>query len=85
VKIAAAGSRILRGPQKAFTNTTNTPLNIVAMLNAVGSQDPSSKLIPRAPRRSGRPTLSNRLLSVASPAPKKTAKIPTYGLVGDWG
>jgi len=30
-------------------------------------------------------TLSNRLLSVASPAPKKTAKIPTYGLVVDWG
>ena len=47
------------------------------MSSAVGSQEASSKLRPRAPRRSGRPTLSNRLFSVARPAPRKTARIPT--------
>jgi len=36
---AAIGSRIRRGPQKAFRKTTKTPLNIVAILSAVGSQE----------------------------------------------
>ena len=48
MKIAAAGSRILRGPYKTFRKTTKTPLNIVAMLSAVGIQDASSK--PKAER-----------------------------------
>ena len=43
MKIAAAGSRILRGPYRTFRNTTKTPLNIVAMLSAVGIQEASSK------------------------------------------
>src|SRR5215470_241650 len=81
MKTAAIGSKILRGPQKAFRKTTKTPLNIVAMLSAVGSQEASSKLRPRPPRRSARPMLSNRLFSVARPAPRKTARIPTYGFV----
>src|SRR5215470_14831473 len=81
VKIAAAGSRILRGPYKAFRKTTKTPLNIVAMLSAVGIQEASSKPRPSAPRRSGSPTLIKREFSVAIPAPRNTPRIPTYGLV----
>ena len=41
MKIAAAGSRIRRGPDRTFTKTTKTPLNIVAMLSAVGIQEAS--------------------------------------------
>jgi len=49
VKIAAAGRRIRRGPYNAFTNTTKTPLNIVAMFNAVNPRrfvEPESYLAP---------------------------------------
>src|SRR3974377_915554 len=84
VKIAAAGSRILRVPYKAFRKTTKTPLNIIAMLSAVGIQAASSKPRPSAPRRSASPTLIRREFSVASPAPRNTPAIPTYGLVWNW-
>src|SRR5262245_37423553 len=84
VKIAAAGSRMLRGPYKAFRNTTKTPLNMVAMLSAVGIQDASSKPRPSAPRRSASPTLIKREFNVAIPAPRNTPTIPTYGLVVSW-
>src|SRR5262249_3056891 len=84
VKIAAAGSRILRGPYKAFRKTTKTPLNMVAMLSAVGIQEASSKPRPSAPRRSTSPTLIKRAFSVAIPAPRNTPTIPTYGLVVSW-
>src|SRR5215472_10531312 len=59
-----------------------TPLNIIAMLSAVGIQEASSKPRPRAPRRSGSPTLIKREFSVAIPAPRNTPMIPMYGLVG---
>src|SRR5215467_1751705 len=85
VKIAAAGSRILRGPYRTFTKTMNTPLNIIAMLSAVGIQEASSKPRPSAPRRSGSPTLIKREFSVAIPAPRNTPRIPTYGFVAGRG
>src|SRR6516162_10063579 len=78
VKRAAAGKRILRGPNKELTKTTKIPLNIIAMLSAVGIQEASSKPRPRAPRRSGRPILTKRPFRVAIPAPRKTPKIPKY-------
>src|SRR5262249_55015687 len=59
----------------------NTPLNIIAMLRAVGIQEASSKPRLRAPRRSGSPTLIKREFSVAIPAPRNTPRIPTYGFV----
>src|SRR5260370_35227176 len=83
--MAAAGSRILRAPNTAFKKTQKTPLNIVAMLSAVGIHEASSKPRPRAPRRSGRPTLIRRAFSVAIPAPRKTPRIPRYGSVASWG
>ena len=64
-----------------MTKTTKTPLNIVAMLGTLGIHEASSKPKPAAPRRSASPTLSKREFKVASPAPKKTPRIPTYGLV----
>src|SRR5215470_3532619 len=66
-------------------NTTKTPLNIVAMLSAVGIQEASSKPKPAAPRRSARPTLTRRAFSVAIPAPRKTPTMPTWGLVVSCG
>src|SRR6266852_77451 len=54
------------------------------MLSVVGIQEASSKPKPVAPRRSGRPTLTRRAFSVAIAAPKKTPRIPTYGLVATW-
>ena len=80
-KSAAAGSRIRRGPNRAFRNTQKTPLNIIAMLSTVGIQEPSSKPKPVAPLRSARPTLMRRAFNVAIPAPRKTPKVPMYGLV----
>src|SRR5579871_509021 len=81
----AVNKRILRAPNHALTKTTKTPLNIVAMLSAVGIQEASSKPNPVAPRRSGRPTLTRRELRVAIPAPRNTPKIPRYGFVELWG
>src|ERR1700689_2045335 len=81
VKMTAAGSRIRRGPSREFTNTTKTPLNMVATFNAVGIHDASSNPNPFAPRRSASPTPTSRAFRVASPAPRNTPKIPTYGLV----
>src|SRR5262249_52982470 len=51
------------------------------MLSALGIHEASSKPKPAAPRRSARPTLIKREFKVARPAPRKTASIPTYGLV----
>ena len=76
VKSAAAGSRILRGPNTTLRKQTKTPLNMVAMLSAVEIQDASSKPNPKTPRRSGKPTLTNRAFKVAIPAPMKTPRIP---------
>src|SRR6266849_4765703 len=84
MKREAAKSRMRRGPSLALTNTQKTPLNIMAMFSAVGSQDAVSKLKPRAPRRSARPTLSRRLFMVAMLAPRKTPRIPMYGCVESW-
>src|SRR5882672_1484326 len=70
-----------RGPNHELRKTTKQPLNIMAMFNAVGSQEASSKPKPMAPRKSGSPTLSSRPFSVAIPAPKKTPAIPSQGLV----
>src|SRR5271170_3943016 len=83
--MAAAGRRIRRGPNNAFTNTTKTPLNIIDMFSAVGIQDASSNPNPFAPRRSGRPTPTSLAVKVASPAPRNTPTIPRYGFVcGGW-
>src|ERR1700731_4826889 len=53
----------------------------MAAFSAVGSQEAWSKLSPRAPRKSARPTLSRRLFMVAMLAPRKTPRTPTYGFV----
>src|ERR1700722_5258113 len=79
--MAAAGGRIRRGPSREFTNTTKTPLNMVAMFNAVGIHDASSNPNPFTPRRSARPTPTSRAFSVAIPAPRNTPAIPKYGFV----
>src|SRR3984957_18951994 len=79
--MAAAGSRIRRGPSREFTNTTKTPLNMVAMFKAVGIHDASSNPNPLAPRRSASPTPTSRAFRVARPAPRNTPAIPMYGLV----
>src|SRR5260370_10800777 len=81
VKTRAVERRMRRGPNTALKKTQKTPLNIMAMFSAVGSQDAASKLKPRAPRRSARPTLSRRLFMVAMLAPRKTPRIPMYGCV----
>src|ERR1700732_2340730 len=81
VKMRAVESKMRRGPKTALKNTQKTPLNIMAMLSAVGSQDAGSKPVPVAPRKSARPTLSRRLFMVAMLAPRKTPKIPMYGCV----
>src|SRR6266404_4026572 len=70
-----------RGPNHELRKTTKQPLNIIAMFNAVVSQEASSKPKPMAPRKSGSPTVSSRPLSVATPAPRKTPTIPSHGLV----
>src|SRR5882757_2916622 len=70
-----------RGPNQELRKTTKQPLNIIAMFNAVGSQEASSKPKPMAPRKSGSPTVSSRAFSVATPAPRKTPTIPSHGLV----
>src|SRR5580700_1702451 len=70
-----------RGPNSAFTNTTKTPPNIVAMFKTVGIHDASSNPNPFAPRRSGRPTATNRAFRVAIPAPRNTPAMPQYGFV----
>src|SRR5882672_4236793 len=70
-----------RGPNQELRKTTKQPLNIIAMFSAVGSQEASSKLKPMAPRKSGSPTVSSRPFRVATPAPRKTPKIPSHGLV----
>src|SRR5580704_13820225 len=79
--MTAAGSTIRRGPSREFTNTTKTPLNMVAIFNAVGIHEASSNPNPRAPRRSASPTPTSRAFRVAIPAPRNTPKIPMYGLV----
>src|SRR5260370_16838624 len=78
VKTRAAERRMRRGPNTALKKTQKTPLNIMAMFSAVGSQDAVSKLKPRAPRRSARPTLSTPLFMVAMLAPIKTPRTPIY-------
>src|SRR6476660_1067349 len=80
-KMRAVESKMRRGPKTALKNTQKTPLNIMVMLSAVGSQDAWSKAVPVAPRKSARPTLSRRLFIVAMLAPRKTPRIPTYGCV----
>src|SRR5882672_7163284 len=70
-----------RGPNQELRKTTKQPLNMIAMFNAVGSQEASSKPKPMAPRKSGSPTVSSRPLRVATPAPRKTPTIPSHGLV----
>src|SRR6202023_592438 len=70
-----------RGPNQELRKTTKQPLNIIAMFNAVVSQEASSKPKPIAPRKSGSPMLSSRPLRVGTPAPGKTPTIPSHGLV----
>src|SRR5580693_9135259 len=79
--MTAAGSRIRRGPSSEFTNTTKTPLNMVAMFRAAGIHDASSNPKPLAPRRSASPTPTRRAFRVARPAPRNTPTIPIYGFV----
>src|ERR1700746_1229702 len=70
-----------RGPNQELRKTTKQPLNIIAMFNAVGSHEASSKPKPMAPLKLGRPTLINRPFRVARPPPKKPPAIPSHGLV----
>src|SRR5215831_12539010 len=70
-----------RGPSTPPRYTENGPMNIIAALNDVLSQEASSTPRCKAPRKSGRPTLSNRPVKVAVIAPSSTPKTPNIGWV----
>ena len=76
-KIAADQRSTRRTPSSPPRKTEKGPINIIAMLYAVGIQLASSTPSPIAPRRSGRPTLITRPFNVAIPAPKNTPTVPT--------
>src|SRR5262245_14199427 len=56
-------------------------MNIIEALNAVPIQEAWSTPRCRAPRKSARPTLSNRPVQVAIIAPSSTPKTPNIGWV----
>src|SRR6516164_8686034 len=61
--------------------TENGPMNIMAALNDVFSQEASSTPRCKAPRRSARPTLSSCPVHLAIIAASSTPKTPNIGCV----
>src|SRR5215831_12761477 len=70
-----------RGPSTPPRYTENGPMNIIAALNDVLSQEALSTPRCNAPRKSARPTLSNRPVQAAIVAPSSTPKTPKVGCV----
>src|ERR1700756_2166139 len=70
-----------RGPIRPPRNTVNGPINIRPASKAVPIHALSSYPNPWIPLKSGRPRVIMRLVSVTTPAPVTTPKIPSSGLV----
>src|SRR5215469_2436082 len=81
VNNAPHASSTRRGPSTPPRYTENGPMNIIAALNDVLSQEASSTLRCKAPRKSARPTLSKRPVLVAIIAPSSTPRTPNIGWV----
>src|SRR6516164_2450350 len=81
VNKAPHASSTRRGPSTLPRYTVNGPMNIIAALNDVLSQEASSMLRCKAPRKSAKPTLSNRPAPLAIIAPSSTPKTPNIGWV----
>src|SRR5215831_9975544 len=81
VNRAPHASSTRRTPSTPPRYTENGPMNIMAALNEVLSQEALSTPRCKAPRRSARPTLSNRPVKVAIIAPSSTPKTPNIGWV----
>src|SRR6266481_2585845 len=81
VKRAAAVSKMRRGPIRPPRYTINGPINIRPASKAVAIHALSSYPNPWRPLKSGRPREIMRLVSVTTPAPVTTARIPSSGLV----
>src|SRR5215469_2749208 len=81
VNRAPHDSSTRRAPSTPPRYTENGPTNIIAALNAVLSHEASSTPRCKAPRRSARPTPSNRPMPVAIIAPSSTPKTPKIGYV----
>src|SRR6516162_2608842 len=93
-KLPAKGSRTLtsvytapqvsstrRAPNRPPRYTENAPMNIIAALNAVPSQEALSTPRCKAPRKSDRPTLSNCPAHFAFIAANSTPNTPNIGRV----
>src|SRR5215469_16283524 len=93
-KLAENGSRMLmtvnkaphvsstrRTPNRPPRYTDSGPMNIMAALNVVPSQDALSAPRCKAPRKSARPTLSNCPAHFEIIAPNSTPKTPDIGWV----
>src|SRR6516162_8273056 len=81
VNSAPQVSSTRRAPNRPPRYTEKGPINIIAALNAVPSQDASSTPKCKAPRKSARPTLSRCPAHVAFSAPSSTPKTPNIGWV----
>src|SRR6267142_4445504 len=81
VKSAAAVSRMRRGTLRPPRYTVNGPINIRPTSKAVPIHALSSYPNPWRPLKSGIPREIMRLVSVTTPAPVTTPRIPSSGLV----
>src|SRR6266850_5484387 len=81
VKSAAAVSKMRRGPIRPPRYTVNGPINIRPTSKAVPIHALSSYPNPWSPLKSGMPREIMRLVSVTTPAPVTTPRIPSSGLV----
>src|ERR1700675_4796612 len=81
VKRAAAVSKMRRGPIRPPRYTVNGPINIRPTSKAVPIHALSSYPNPWRPLKSGMPREIMRLVSVTTPAPVTTPRIPSSGLV----
>src|SRR6266699_3630356 len=79
VKRAAAVSKMRRGPIRPPRYTVNGPINIKPTSKAVPIHALSSYPNPWRPRKSGMPREIMRLVSVTTPAPVTTPRIPSSG------
>src|SRR5215831_5657573 len=70
-----------RTPNRPPRYTESGPMNIMAALNAVPSQDALAGPRSKAPRKSDRPTLSNCPAHFEIIAPNSTPKTPNTGWV----
>src|SRR5215469_6775493 len=81
VNSAPHASSTRRTPNRLPRYTERGPMNIIAALNAVPSQDALSGPRCKAPRKSVRPTLSNCPAHFEIIAPNSTPKTPKIGWV----